>query len=44
MQFILHCDNGKQIDMGGFIMKQMMGEMTREEVQQKINYFKEINK
>lgn len=44
MQFILHCENGKQIDMSSFIMKQMMGEMTREEVQQKIKYFKEINK
>ena len=44
MQFILHLENGKQINMSSFIMKQMMGEMTREQVQQKIKYFKEINK
>jgi len=44
MQFILTCPNGKQIDMSGFILKQLKGEMTHGEVQQKINYFKEINK
>ena len=40
MQFILNLENGKQIDMSSYIMKQMKGEMTREQVQDKINQFK----
>ena len=40
MQFILHCENGKQIDMSSYIMKQLTGEMTREQVQEKIKQFK----
>ncbi len=43
MQFILNLENGKQIDMSSYIMKQMMGEMTREQVQEKINQFKNKN-
>lgn len=43
MQFILNLENGKQIDMSSYIMKQMMGEMTREQVQDKINEFKNQN-
>ena len=43
MQFILNLENGKQIDMSSYIMKQMMGEMTRDQVQEKINEFKKQN-
>ena len=43
MQFILNLKNGKQIDMSSYIMKQMMGEMTRDQVQEKINEFKKQN-
>ncbi len=43
MQFILNLENGKQIDMSSYIMKQIRGEMTREQVQDKINQFKNQN-
>ena len=43
MQFILHLENGKQIDMSSYILKQMNGEMTREQVQDKIKQFKNEN-
>lgn len=43
MQFILNLENGKQIDMSSYIMKQMKGEMTREQVQDKIKQFKNEN-
>ena len=36
MQF-MQITNGKEIDMTSFILKQMMGELTRDEVQQVIN-------
>ncbi len=37
MQFILNLPNGKQIDMSSDILKQMSGEITRDEVLQVIN-------
>ena len=43
MQFILNLENGKQIDMSSYIMKQIKGEMTREQVQEKIKQFKNEN-
>jgi len=43
MQFILTCQNGKQIDMSSYILSQMKGEMTREEVQTRIDYYKSNN-
>jgi len=43
MQFILNLENGKQIDMSSYIMKQIKGEMTREQVQEKIKQFKNQN-
>lgn len=39
MQFILTCPNGKQIDMSSYILSQMKNELTREEVQERINYY-----
>lgn len=44
MQFILNLPNGKQIDMSSDILKQMEGEITREEVQEKITFYQQTNK
>ena len=44
MQFILTCDNGKKIDLSSEVLRQMKGEITREEVQERINYYKSTNK
>ena len=44
MQFILTCENGKQIDMSTDVLHQMKGEITRDEVQERINYYKSTNK
>lgn len=44
MQFILTCQNGKQIDMSSDILKQMSGEITREEVQERITFYQQTNK
>jgi len=44
MQFILTCPNGKQIDMSNYIMKQIMGEMTHKQVQNKIKEYNIKNK
>lgn len=43
MQFILTCPNGKRIDMSSYILKQMQNELTREEVQERIDYYKSTN-
>ena len=44
MQFILTCDNGKKINMNSEILRLWKGEITREEVQERINYYKSTNK
>ncbi len=43
MQFILTCPNGKQIDMSSDILKQMSGEITRQDVEQRITFYKKTN-
>ena len=43
MQFILTCPNGKQIDMSSYILQQMKNEVTREDVEKRITYYKETN-
>ena len=43
MQFILTCLNGKQIDMTSYVIKQMNGEITREEVNERIKFYHETN-
>ena len=43
MQFILTCPNGKKIDMSSYILKQMSGKMSREDVQTRINFYKTTN-
>ena len=44
MQWILTCDNGKQIDMSSYILKQMEGELTRQDVEQRIEFYQKTNK
>jgi len=44
MQYILTCPNGKQIDMSGYLLMQLHGDITREDVLNKINYYKSTNK
>ena len=44
MQFILRCENGKQIDMSSDILKQMSGEITRADVEAKIELLQSNNK
>lgn len=44
MTFILTCENGKQIDMSTYILMQMNGEITREDVQERIKFYQETNK
>ena len=43
MQFILTCNNGKQIDMSSDILKQMSGEITRQDVEERITFYKKTN-
>ncbi len=44
MQFILNLPNGKQIDMSSDILKQIEGKITREDVLDKIEFYKSNNK
>ena len=44
MQYILTCPNGEQIDMTVYVLMQMHGDITREDVLNKINYYKSTNK
>jgi len=44
MQFILTCPNGKQIDMSTDILHQMEGLIERQEILERINYYKTTNK
>ena len=39
----LRCDNGKEIDMTHFVLQQMQGEITREELLERIEYYKTTN-
>ena len=43
MQFILTCNNGKQIDMTRDVLKQMKGEITRKDVTNKIQFLMDNN-
>ncbi len=43
MQFILNLPNGKQIDMTSDVLKQIKGEITREDVTNKIQFLKDNN-
>ena len=43
MQYILTCQNGKQIDMSHYILLQLDGDITRSDVLQRIEYYKSTN-
>ena len=43
MQFILTCENGKQIDISTDILKQMLGEITQDEVKERIEFYQNTN-
>ena len=43
MQHILTCPNGKQIDFTEYILKQMKGEITRQDVLNRIEFYKQTN-
>ncbi len=44
MQFILTCPNGKQIDMSHDILLQMEKKITRQDVLNRIEFYKSTNK
>ncbi len=44
MQVILTCDNGKIIDLSSDILDQMEGKVTRREVLDRIEFYKETNR
>ena len=44
MMYGLRCNNGKEIDMTHYVLQQIQGEITREELQERINYYKTTNK
>jgi hypothetical protein len=43
MQFILNLPNGKQIDMSSDILKQMSGEITKQDVETRIQFYTSTN-
>ena len=43
MQYILTCQNGKQIDMSHYILLQLEGDITKSDVQQRIEFYKSTN-
>jgi len=43
MQFILTCQNGKKIDMSGYILMQMQGEITKQDVEERIKFYQDTN-
>jgi hypothetical protein len=44
MIYTLTCPNGKEIDMTYYIGKQMEGEITRQDVLDRIEFYKSTNK
>jgi hypothetical protein len=44
MQWILTCENGKQIDMSKDILEQMEKKITRQDVLNRIEFYKLTNK
>ena len=43
MQFILTCQNGKQIDMSSDILQQIEGKISKEEVEERIVFYQQTN-
>jgi hypothetical protein len=44
MQWILTCENGKEIDMSSDILLQMEKKITRQDVLDRIEFYKSTNK
>ena len=44
MKYLLKLNNNKHIDMTKFVLQQMSGEITRADVLERINYYKNQNK
>ena len=44
MKFILNCENGKQIDMSSDVLQQLSGEITKQEVETRIDFYLLTNK
>lgn len=44
MQYILTCQNGKQIDMSHYILLQLEKKITRQDVLNRIEFYKSTNK
>ena len=44
MEFILTCPNRKKINMSSDMLRQMKGEVTREEIQERIIFYNNTNK
>ncbi len=43
MKMILKCPNGVEIDMSSYILQQMSGEITRKEVEERIEFYTNNN-
>ncbi len=43
MQFILTCQNGKQIDMSSDILQQIEGKISKQEVEERITFYQQTN-
>ncbi len=43
MMFTLKCPNGTEIDMSPYILLQMSGEITREVVEERMNFYMKTN-
>ena len=43
MQFILTCQNGKQIDMSSDILQQIEGKISKQEVEERIVFYQQTN-
>ncbi len=44
MQYILTCDNGKKIDMSSYILLQMENKITKQDILDRIQFYKSTNK
>ena len=43
MQFILTCENGKQIDMSSDILQQIKGEVSKQDIEERIRFYQTTN-
>ena len=44
MKYILTCENGKQIDMTTYILRQIDGQISRQDVEDRIKFYQDTNK